>query len=180
VAIVVCLTAAYVIGQEFFLAMLTIMGTSIGLIVMAVGTINFVAFNLGRLKSCTNTARLGVGSRNSASVEAVAPFHRWSQASDAAHQIDIVVATAETIDLSDRNSSIMFLGPTVNDGDVDRLCSLGELKWLVLDNTDITDAGLMLLANLRKLRRLYVRHTRVTQEGIQRLQDRLPDLTILS
>jgi hypothetical protein len=80
---------------------------------------------------------------------------------------------------NETGSSIVFLSPPVGDRDVARLCELSELKWLVLDNTELSDAGLLSLSKLTKLRRLYVRGTRVTSVGIQRLQRVLPDVEIL-
>ncbi len=102
-----------------------------------------------------------------------------SQVTSEFRRIEIVVAAAERILSLDKNSSIVFLSPTVDDRQVARISELTELKWLVLDHTEVTDEGLLLLSSLKKLRRLYVRCTRVTPDGIQRLQQVLPDVRII-
>ena len=59
------------------------------------------------------------------------------------------------------------------------LADCAELKWLVLDNTDVSDSGLAFLHGLTKLRRLYLRGSRVTTDGVRQLKAALPNVTVL-
>ena len=93
--------------------------------------------------------------------------------------IQFVIAAADNDLGSEPNSSIKYLNSPVEDGDVAGLAELAELKWLVLDNTNVSDAGLAFFYRLTKLRRLYVRGSRVTAEGVQRLQLALPKVKVL-
>ena len=73
----------------------------------------------------------------------------------------------------------LSLDSAVNDGDLVGVAEHAQLKWLILDNTDVSDAGLVFLYRLRKLRRLYVRGSRVTSAGIEKLKRALPDVEVL-
>jgi hypothetical protein len=94
-------------------------------------------------------------------------------------EVEFVIAAAEDGLVSAPDSSIRYLNLPVNDQDVAQLAECAELKWLVLDNTDVSDAGLAFLHGMTKLRRLYLRGSRVTTEGVERLQAALPDVTVL-
>jgi hypothetical protein len=52
-----------------------------------------------------------------------------------------------------------------------------RLRKLVLDRTQITDAGLDHLRGLTELRSLTFGNTRVTYQGVKRLQEALPNWT---
>lgn len=93
--------------------------------------------------------------------------------------VEFVIAAAEDGLVSEPNSSIRYLDPPVNDRDVASLADCPELKWLVLDNTDVSDAGLAFLHGLTKLRRLYVRGSRVSADGVAQLEAALPDVTVV-
>ncbi len=96
-----------------------------------------------------------------------------------APNVEFVIATADSGLVSEPNSSIRYLDPPVNDRDIARLADCTELKWLVLDNTDVSDAGLAVLHGMTKLRRIYIRGSRVTAEGVEQLKAALPDATVL-
>ena len=52
------------------------------------------------------------------------------------------------------------------------------MQMLYLDRTAVTDAGLAHLRSLPKLRVLWVKDTRISDEGIRKLQQALPDCEI--
>jgi hypothetical protein len=60
-----------------------------------------------------------------------------------------------------------------------RHLALKRLRWLILQNTRITDASLPLLAGLPELEYLDIQGTRITDAGLAHLRD-LPSLTELS
>jgi hypothetical protein len=53
-----------------------------------------------------------------------------------------------------------------------------QLQWLYLDDTGITDAGLKHLVGLTRLQELDLHGTHVTDEGIAKLQEALPNCQI--
>jgi len=52
-----------------------------------------------------------------------------------------------------------------------KLLPLADLNWLLLSETAITDAGLRELAGLKNLHRLTVNKTKVTPEGVAKLEE---------
>ena len=66
----------------------------------------------------------------------------------------------------------------LNDGNIGCLGSLTEIRWLVLQDTSVTDAGLQQLSGLKKLERLDLDGSPVTDAGIARLQLALPTAEI--
>lgn len=102
-----------------------------------------------------------------------------TQANNGLRDIECVIAAADIAIVDESNCCIEFLKPPVGDDDVASLAELPELKWLVLDNTNVSDAGLVFFYGLTKLRRLYIRGSQVTAEGVQRLQLALPKLEVL-
>lgn len=56
--------------------------------------------------------------------------------------------------------------------------ALRRLRYLCLDNTAITDAGLARLSGLTHLKKLFLRDTRVTDEGVKELRRALPNCQI--
>jgi hypothetical protein len=54
-----------------------------------------------------------------------------------------------------------------------------DLEFLHLGSTAISDEGLVHLEPLTKLKELYVTRTAVTQEGVKRLQAKLPNTKIV-
>ena len=92
--------------------------------------------------------------------------------------IDCVIATDDEIAVS-QMQTVKFLRLPVDDADVRRLCDYGDLKWLILDNSDVSDEGLDYLHGLTRLRRVYVRKTRVTTSGVKRLIAALPNVDVL-
>jgi hypothetical protein len=60
--------------------------------------------------------------------------------------------------------------PTFDDRDLSELDGLEGFEVLDLEGTQITDAGLLHLADLKKLRFVVLRKTRVTPGGVGRLQ----------
>ena len=160
-------------------------------VVAAVGVLSlvvipaFAVIGIGTFAAAAVTARLlllpfaRVQRSSGARMDTVYETIPTSQATSEFRRIDTVVAVAERFLSIDTDSSIVFLSPTVDDSQVAAISELSELKWLVLDYTEVTDAGLLLLSKLKKLRRVYVRGTRVTPAGIRRLQQLLPTVEIL-
>jgi hypothetical protein len=70
-------------------------------------------------------------------------------------------------------------GLDVNDADAERLAGLSELVSLTLDDSQVTDIGLMAVRGLRSLDLLSLSGTRVTDEGLAYLPSRSP-LRLLS
>ncbi len=65
----------------------------------------------------------------------------------------------------------------IGDAGVAHLRNLTNLKVLHLGNTRITDAALLQLEEMEDLRKLSVQKTRVTKDGVARLRKALPDLS---
>ena len=86
---------------------------------------------------------------------------------------------AEPIAAPARNSRP--LAPATTDRpDAYHLKGLTNLKYLDLDgNTQITDAGLEHLKGMTSLRGVELMRTSVTDEGVKRLQEALPDCEII-
>ena len=55
---------------------------------------------------------------------------------------------------------------------------MSSLEALVVENTSITDAGLMHLKGLKRLRELRIVNTAVTDAGVKALQAALPNLKV--
>jgi hypothetical protein len=55
---------------------------------------------------------------------------------------------------------------------------MANLERLFLNGTKITDAGLPCLYGLAKLQAVYLGDTRVTVEGVKKLQEALPNCEI--
>lgn len=60
----------------------------------------------------------------------------------------------------------------------EKIGALIDLKWLVLMDTSVTNEGLKHFASLRKLERLDLEGSRVTEEGVRRLQHALPRVQV--
>ena len=74
------------------------------------------------------------------------------------------------------------LGSDVGDQELKRIVSLEGLEnveSVVAKNCKITDRGLLYLGVFKKLGHVYVAQTRVTPEGIEKLQELLPDCLIV-
>jgi hypothetical protein len=69
-----------------------------------------------------------------------------------------------------------FPAPATNEK-VKRM-DLSGLDVLWLDRSDVTDEAIGHLATARCMSRLYVRGTRITEAGVKRLQQALPDCEI--
>ncbi len=63
--------------------------------------------------------------------------------------------------------------------DLERLHGSAGLRKVHVSETDVTDAGLEYLKGLVQLRELDLRWTKVTAEGVKRLQQRLPNCDIM-
>ena len=71
------------------------------------------------------------------------------------------------------------LGNRVTDADLERLIPvLSRVTHLDLSDTQITDAGLQHLTGLIQLQYLYLKRTKVTDEGVKKLQQALPNCQI--
>ncbi len=68
--------------------------------------------------------------------------------------------------------------PDITDAGLAQLEGLDKLEYLNLFATGIGDEGLQRVAGLKALRRLYVWQTKVTDAGVAKLQEALPDLEI--
>jgi hypothetical protein len=78
------------------------------------------------------------------------------------------------------NLEALWLGNTqVTDAGLEHLKGLPNLDHLGLSNTQVTDAGLEHLKTLTNLERLELEHTDVTGEGMTRLQQALPNCSIM-
>ena len=70
-------------------------------------------------------------------------------------------------------------GAFVGDDGLNAIRGLTQLEYLDLwDDFHVTDSGLDALSGMTKLQWLYLRNTRVSAEGFQRLKQRLPKCTI--
>ena len=58
------------------------------------------------------------------------------------------------------------------------LAVLNELKWLVLQDTKLTDEGLAHFQALTKLERLDIEGSLVTENGVEKLEAALPNLRV--
>lgn len=75
---------------------------------------------------------------------------------------------------------LAFVGSTgLGDDGLAGLTGLNNLEILSLEGASVTDAGLVHLEKLPKLRRLNLNRTAVTPAGIERLQQALPNCTIV-
>jgi Leucine-rich repeat (LRR) protein len=77
-----------------------------------------------------------------------------------------------------RVESVYFPDGNVTDADLSYLSVFSELEYLDLNDTAISDDGLVHLANLKKLEELYLYRTKVTNAGVQKLQRKIPKATI--
>jgi hypothetical protein len=66
----------------------------------------------------------------------------------------------------------------LNDDAARSLIALSDVKWLVLMDTRITDAGLEHLKGLKKLERLDLEGSLVTEKGVETLKNSLPNAKI--
>ncbi|MGD9127809.1 MAG: hypothetical protein PVH19_10580 [Planctomycetia bacterium] len=67
---------------------------------------------------------------------------------------------------------------SVGDEAIAELSKLKGLECLVLSNADVSDEGLESLAELTNLKELHVDSTRVSDEGVKKLQEKLPNCKI--
>ncbi len=77
----------------------------------------------------------------------------------------------------------LFAGPGMSperfvNSHAQQMAQFSELRWLVLMDTKMTDAGLAHFACLRKLERLDIEGSPVTTSGVQELRQRLPKVAI--
>jgi hypothetical protein len=71
------------------------------------------------------------------------------------------------------------MGSDVTDAELRYLEDLTELDWLCLADTTISDAGLEHIARISRLQWLTLTNTKVTPAGIEKLQQALPNCTIM-
>jgi hypothetical protein len=85
--------------------------------------------------------------------------------------------------LTDPFGFVSFCDMPIGDGDLRELRSHLEnhpnLVVLDLSGTNVTDIGLLQLTRLQNLRRLKLRRTEVTPEGIATLRNSLPNLDVV-
>ena len=67
----------------------------------------------------------------------------------------------------------------IGDGALDAVAQLKDLEWLNLYGTKVTDAGLLKLKGLTKLRKIYLWDSKATPEGAEALKKDLPELEAL-
>lgn len=67
-------------------------------------------------------------------------------------------------------------GLPIRDADLAALSALSNLKILHLSGTEVSDAGILTLKTLRRMEELRVEQTKVTPQGLERLQKLLPKL----
>ena len=86
-----------------------------------------------------------------------------------------------TIDKKSPNKPVIkvdFRRTKVTDDGLVHLAGMTELRRLYLKNTRITDSGLEHLKGLTKLNQLDLRSTKVTDVGVKKLQTALPNCDI--
>ena len=66
----------------------------------------------------------------------------------------------------------------ITDEGLSKLASLSKLAWMHLGGTAITDAGLAELAKLQSLKEVTVTKTETTLEGVEKLRQDRPDMTV--
>jgi Leucine rich repeat len=69
-------------------------------------------------------------------------------------------------------------GTKIDDADADDFIGFQKLHTLKLQETGITDAGLARLGRLPQLRSVWIKGTRITQDGINNLKQVRPDITV--
>jgi hypothetical protein len=103
--------------------------------------------------------------------DALPPGSRWLRSLLGEHY------ASEPIEIqlfSDRGMSPDKFG----DDEAEQIGLFTELEWLVLFDTKLTDAGLRHLKGLTKLRRLDIERTDVTEAGVNKLQQSLPEVDV--
>jgi hypothetical protein len=78
-----------------------------------------------------------------------------------------------------RLESLRLDGAAVTDDGLVHLSGMTNLQTLYLVKCDVTDAGLDHLAGLKRLRYVFLVGTQVTDEGASKLEEALPNATIL-
>lgn len=73
----------------------------------------------------------------------------------------------------------LSLASAITDAGAARLAEMKRLRQLFLGKTRISDAGLAQLSRLRELRYLYIDGSNVSPAGIERFEERLPQCTIV-
>jgi len=76
-----------------------------------------------------------------------------------------------------RDVRLLTVGP-ITDERLPEVWSLHKCLWLDLSNSRVSDAGLQHLTGLTNLERLDLRSSKVTAEGVKRLQNALPNCKI--
>ena len=72
---------------------------------------------------------------------------------------------------------VRLVNTPVTDADLERLAKdLTHVRSLILDGTQVTDAGLLKLKTLPKLKKLYLWNSKATPEGAAALKKELPEL----
>lgn len=59
-----------------------------------------------------------------------------------------------------------------------QLISLANIEELSLDDTMVSDTGMVLLQSLDRLKTLYLRNTRVTDAGVKSLENKQKNLRV--
>ena len=96
-----------------------------------------------------------------------------------------VVEPEPVADEADQSPPELELGRDAVIAEIEKLggrCEFGKEKCVIkvfLSKTEVTDAGLEHIKGLTKLEMLDLRKTRVTDEGVKRLEEGLPDCLIL-
>jgi hypothetical protein len=85
---------------------------------------------------------------------------------------------AEVATCSQLESLYFPLNTSITDAGLARLEGLTSLEYLSVSGNGITDAGLVHLYGLKKLKSLRFYYTRITPQGIEKLQKELPDTEI--
>jgi hypothetical protein len=73
---------------------------------------------------------------------------------------------------------IIFSSAGIKDDDLACLDGLNHVHELTLENVEITDKGLEHLLKLDQLDMVRIRRTKITEEGIGKLQKRFPDILV--
>ncbi len=77
-------------------------------------------------------------------------------------------------------ATLVIVGSSFADRDVPAICGLKQLRQLTLENTDLTNAGLLALDDLPALRTLNIRrNSALTDKALAKLPDRFPQLQSL-
>jgi hypothetical protein len=94
-------------------------------------------------------------------------------------RIQLPSSTIQKIGALPELEELMLVRTNLSDADLPTIGRLKNLRLLVIRDSDVTDAGLVHLYSLSRLEQLNVINTKVTPDGVAKLQEHLPNCTVL-